>query len=66
MEAAYWKTAGNLRFRSLRISDAIMVLVLGLEFSSEDPYSMGDDINILLFTDLSPSTGSKADLLARR
>ena len=66
MEAACWRTSGNLCFRSLRIFDAIMVLVLGLDFSSEDPYSMGDAINILLFPDLSPSTGSKADLLAQR
>ena len=66
METACRRTAEHLCFWAPRISHAILVLVLGLAFYSEDPDGVGDAISILIFPDLSPSASSEAALLARR
>ena len=58
-----WKVE-HLRFRSPCISHAVVVLVLGLAFYSEDLDGVGDAINVFLFPDLSPSSGSEAAILA--
>ena len=66
MEAACRRTAEHLHFRAPHISQDVSILVLGLKFYSEDPYGVGDAINVFLFPDLSPSAGSEAALLARK
>ena len=66
MEAMCRGTTEHLRLRFPRISHAVAVLVLGLNFYSEDPDGVGDAINIFLFPDLLPSAASKASFLARR
>ena len=65
MEGECCRTVENLRLRSPHISHAIVVLVLGLAFYSEDPNGVGESINVFLFLGLFPSTGSKATLMAR-
>ena len=40
--------------------------MLELAFYTKKTNGVGDDINVLLFPELSPSTGSKASLLIRR
>ena len=41
-------------------------MVVALVFHTEDPGGVGDALNILLFRDLSPSSGSEASLLNRK
>ena len=41
-------------------------MVMALAFHTEDPYGVGDVLNIFLFPDLSPLTGSEAALLTHK
>ena len=66
MEETCRQTAEHLRFRAPHISHAVTVLILGLAFYSEEPYVMGDTINVFLFPNMLPLAGSEAALLARR
>ena len=43
-----------------------MVTVLYLTFHSEEPDRVGDAVNLFLFVDLSPMTGSEVAPLTRR
>ena len=63
MEGECCRTVENLRLRSPHISHAIVVLVLGLAFYSEDPNGVGESINVFLFPYMSPLAGSEAALL---
>ena len=49
-----------------RISYAVAVLVLGLDFYPKDLDGVGDAINVFLCPDLPPSAGSEAEMLLRR
>ena len=53
MEAAYKRTAESLRLRPPRIPHAVAVMVMALAFHTEDPYRVGEDLNIFLFNNLS-------------
>ena len=66
MEAECRRTAEHLQFLAPRISHSVAVLVLGLDFYSEEPDGVGEGINVFIFPDLSPSVGSEATLLAKR
>ena len=66
MEAACQRTVDSLCFRPPRISHAVAVMVMVLAFHTEDPYGVGNTLNIFLFLDLSPSEGSEAALLTRK
>ena len=63
MEAACQRTADGLRFPLPRIPHAVVVMVVALDFHTEDPDGVGDALNIFLFPYLSPSEGLEADLL---
>ena len=62
MESACRLTADSRRFRLPCIPHAIAVMVIALTFHTEDPYGVGDALNIFLFPDLSPLAGSEAAL----
>ena len=66
MEAACRRIADGLRFRPLRIPHVVAVMVTKLAFHTEDPYGVGDTLNIFLFPDLSPLAGLEAALLTRK
>ena len=66
MEAAYNRTVESLRFRPLRISHSVAVMVMALAFHAEDPDRVGDALNIFLFPNLSPLVGSEAALLTQK
>ena len=57
MEEAFWHTTESLRFRSPHIPQSFLVMVMELTFQTKDPDGVGDALNILLFTDFSPSPG---------
>ena len=63
MEAACWRTADSLRCRPPLIPHTTAVMLMLLNFHTNDPNRVGDALNIILFTRLSPSAGSKAALL---
>ena len=66
MEAACRSTTDSLCFRPPRIPHTVAVMVMALSFHTEDPDGVGDALNILLFPDFSPSSGSEAALLTRK
>ena len=66
MEAACRRTADSLCFRPPQIPHTVAVMVMALSFHTEDPDGVGDALNILLFPDFSPSSGSEAALLTRK
>ena len=53
-------------FCALFITHSVAVMVLALAFYTEDPNGVGDEINVFLFPELSPSAGSKATLPTQR
>ena len=63
MEAACRSTTKSLLFRPPHIPHTILVMVMVLAFHTEDPYGVGDVLNIFLFPDLSPLTVLEAALL---
>ena len=63
MGAACRGTAEGLRFRLPRIPHAVAVMVMALAFHTKDPDGVGDQLNIFLFPDLSPSAGLESALL---
>ena len=65
MEAACWRTAERLQFWDPRISQAFVVMLLGLNYYLEDPYGVEDSINTSFFPYLFPSADSEATLLAQ-
>ena len=66
MEAACRHTADSLCFRLPHIPHTVVVMVMALTFRTKDPGRVGDSLNIFLFTDLSPSAGSKMALLTQK
>ena len=66
MEAAYNRTVESLRFRPLRISHSVAVMVMALAFHIKDPDRVGDALNIFLFPNLFPSVGLEVALLTRK
>ena len=66
MKEACRVIAKDLRSRAHKIFQSITVMVLALVFHSEDPNGVGDAINVFLFPELSPSTGSEEALLTRQ
>ena len=66
MEAACRRTAESLRFRPPYTPHAVAVMVMEIAFHTKDPDRLGDTLNIFLFPDLSPSSGSEAALLTHK
>ena len=66
MEAACRHTADGLRFRPPCNPHAVAVMVMDLDFHTEDPDGVRDTLNIFLFPYLYHSAGSEAALLTRK
>ena len=66
MEAACRHTAESLCFRPPCIPHAVAVMVVVLTFHIKDPDGVGDDMNILLFPNLSSLAGLEAALLTQK
>ena len=58
MEETCRNTDNDLRFCSPCIPHAVTVMVMAFAFHNEDPDGVGVTINIFLFPDHCPSTGS--------
>ena len=58
--------ARELRYKFPYISHVVADLILNLKFFTEDPYLVGDTVNIFLFPNPPASIGLEAALLARR
>ena len=63
MEAAFQRTADNLRFRPPRTPHAVAFMVMALTFHTKEPYGVGDALNILFLPNLYHSAGLEAALL---
>ena len=63
MEAACLWTAEQIRFRSPRISQTVVVMVLDLAFYTKDSNGVGGAVNIFLFPGLTPAAGYKSACL---
>ena len=66
MEAVFRSNVDSLHLRPPRISHAVMVMVMALTFHTEDPYGVGDALNLFLFPNLSPLVGLETALLAQK
>ena len=60
MEASCRCTLDILRFRPPRIPHVVAVIVMALDFHTEDPVRVGDALNIFLSPDLSHLAGLEA------
>ena len=58
--------AQALRLKPPNITHVVSVLLLGLDFHTEDPDRVSDAVNIFMFLDLSPETGTESALVAWR
>ena len=57
--------AQALRLKPPNITHVVSVLLLGLDFHTEDPGRVSDAVNIFMFLDLSLLAGTEAALVAR-
>ena len=62
MEAAFHRTADSLRLHPPHIPHTIAIMMTALTLHNEDPYGVGDALNIFLFRDFSPSSGHRWEL----
>ena len=59
MEAACQRTVDSLRFFRPRIPHSVAVMVVALAFHTEDPYGVGDALNILSPPTSTPRQGRR-------
>ena len=60
------KKACNLRYKDPHNNHKVTVLIINMEFYTEEPNGVGSTFNIILFPDLSLSSGSKLSMVGMR